>query len=154
MRQNVKNTLQIHKSKLIDFYSVNSDSELELPIAEQGISAGFPSPAADFLDASIDLNKVLIKNPHSTFYGKVKGDSMNGLGIDDGDLLVIDKSLEAQNGKIAVCYIDGEFLMKKIQIEKNRVLLIPANNKYEIIEVTKENDFIIWGIVVHVIKSF
>ena len=87
-------------------------------IAEEGISAGFPSPAQDFLDAPIDLNKELIRNPSSTFYARVNGQSMENMGIDSGDLVVIDKSIEISNGKIAVCYVDGEFTMKYIKIEK------------------------------------
>jgi len=79
---------------------------------------------------------------------------MKDLGIDDGDLLIIDKSLEPSNGKIAVCFIDGEFTLKKIQLEKDFVWLVPANKKYKPIKVTENNDFVVWGIVVHVIKSF
>ncbi len=145
---------KLHITKNIDFYSIDTTTHVEIPFVDEGISAGFPSPAQDFLDMSIDLNKELIKNPVSTFYGRVKGDSMKDLGIDNGDLLIIDKSLEAQNGKIAVCFIDGEFTVKKIKFEKDYLWLIPANKKYEPIKVTQENDFIIWGIVIHVIKPF
>ena len=145
---------KLHITKNIDFYSTDTTTHVEIPLVDEGISAGFPSPAQDFLDMSIDLNKELIKNPVSTFYGRVKGDSMTDLGIDNGDLLIIDKSLEAQNGKIAVCFIDGEFTVKKIKFEKDYLWLIPANKKYKPIKVTQENDFIIWGIVIHVIKSF
>jgi len=146
--------VKIHSSASIDFYSAMTDTELLIPMAAEGISAGFPSPAQDFLDGSIDLNKELIRNPSSTFYGRVKGDSMKDLGIHEGDLLVIDKSLEPCNGKIAVCYIDGEFTMKRIKIENDCCWLIPANDAYKPIKVTEENDFLIWGVVVHVIKSF
>lgn len=145
---------QLHKSENITFYSVSTESEIELPLIAGGIKAGFPSPAADFADASIDLNKTIIKHPATTFYGRVSGDSMKDLGIHDGDLLVIDKSLEPQNGKIAVCSIDGEFTFKTIKIENDHCWLIPANDDYKPIKVTEENDFIIWGIVTHVIKSF
>ena len=127
---------------------------MKLLHVKQGISAGFPSPADDFINTSIDLNKELIKNPSATFYGKVEGDSMKDAGIDHGDLLIIDKSLEPRNGKIAVCYIDGQFTIKKIKIEKNCCWLLPANENYSHIKVTEENEFIIWGIVIHVIKSF
>lgn len=147
-------TVKIHTSNTIDFYSALVDSELVLPFAHEGISAGFPSPAQDFLDDGIDLNKELVRNPSSTFYGRVKGDSMKDLGIHDGDLLVIDKSLEPQDGKIAVCFVDGEFTMKRIKLEKDCCWLMPANDDYTPLKVTAENDFVIWGIVVHVIKSF
>lgn len=146
--------LKLFTSKTIDIYSAETDSVLELPYIEGGISAGFPSPALDFIDLSIDLNKHLIKHPSATFYGRVKGLSLKNAGITDGDLLVIDKSLEPVNGKIAVCYIDGEFTAKRIQISKDEILLIPENEDYKPIKITEENDFIIWGIVTHVIKSF
>jgi DNA polymerase V len=126
---------------------------MTLPMAQQGISAGFPSPADDFLDLSIDLNKELIKHPYATFYGRVSGDSMTGAGLDDGDLLVIDKSLEPRDGKIAVCFLDGEFTVKRIKIEANAIWLMPENKKYKPIKVTKDNEFVIWGIVTSVIKS-
>jgi len=140
--------------KNIEFYSVSFDTFLELQLVEGGISAGFPSPAQDFLDLSIDLNKEFVKNPSATFYGRVRGDSMKDLGIDNGDLLIIDKSIAPKDGKIAVCFIDGEFTLKKLQIEKDHIWLVPANEKYKPIKVTEDNEFIVWGIVVHVIKSF
>jgi len=144
----------LHKTSNLDLYSANTETSLEIPLVDEGIKAGFPSPASDFLDLSIDLNKELIKHPDATFYGRVKGESMKDAGISDGDLLVIDKSLEPTNGKIAVCFIDGEFTVKRIKIEKNRCWLMPENKDFQPIKVTEENDFLIWGIVVHVIKSF
>jgi DNA polymerase V len=107
----------------------------------------------DFVDLSIDLNRHLIKNPSATFYGRVKGDSLKNAGISNGDLLIIDRSLEPTNGKIAVCYIDGEFTAKRVQISKKEILLIPENENYQPIRVTEENNFLIWGIVTHVIKD-
>ncbi len=144
---------EIHKSLELDIFTADTTSSLELSLADGEIKAGFPSPAADFLDISIDLNKELIKHPVSTFYGRVKGDSMKNAGIDDGDLLIIDKSLEPVNGKIAVCFIDGEFTVKRIKTDGNICWLMPENDNYKPIKVTEENDFIIWGIVIHVIKS-
>lgn len=126
---------------------------MELPLVDSGISAGFPSPAEDFLDSSIDLNKELIKNPSTTFYGRVRGDSMINAGLNDGDLLIIDKSLEPVNDKIAVCFIDGEFTVKRIKIEKDIVWLVAENDNYKPIKVTADNEFLIWGIVTTVIKT-
>ena len=143
-----------YKSKLIDFFSVSTKTNIKIQLVGSEISAGFPSPAADFIDTSIDLNKSLIKNPSSTFFGKVNGDSMKDLGINDGDLLIIDKSLEPKDGRIAVCFIDGEFTLKTIKIEQNFCWLVPANEKYKPIKVTEENNFLVWGVVIHVIKSF
>ncbi|MFP4529402.1 MAG: LexA family protein [Candidatus Kapaibacterium sp.] len=146
--------LNLHRTNTLDIYSASTETAVLLPYVDQGISAGFPSPAEDFLDLKIDLNKELVKNPSATFYGRVKGNSMKDVGIDDGDLLVIDKSVEPRDGKIAVCFIDGEFTIKRIRIDKNCCWLVPANEAYEPIRVTEDNDFVIWGIVVHVIKSY
>ncbi len=146
-------TLKLHTGNIIDIFSANTETALALPYVDNGISAGFPSPALDFVDLTIDLNRHLIKNPSATFYGRVKGDSLKNAGICNGDLLIIDRSLEPTNGKIAVCYIDGEFTAKRVQISKNEIFLIPENEKYQPIRVTKENDFLIWGVVTHVIKD-
>ena len=139
--------------KTLDVYSIDISSKLSLPIVDSGISAGFPSPADDFLDTSIDLNKILITNKDATFYGRVKGDSMIDAGLSDGDLLIIDKSLEPKDGKIAVCFIDGEFTVKRIKITSKCIYLVPENKNYKPIKVTDDNDFLIWGIVTTVIKS-
>lgn len=146
-------SLKLHKGSIIDIFSADTETELELKFVESGISAGFPSPALDFVDLSIDLNKHLIKHPSATFYGRVKGVSLKDAGIDDGDLLIIDRSLQPINGKIAVCYIDGEFTAKRIKISKKEIWLIPENENYQPIKVTEESDFVIWGIVTHVIKD-
>lgn len=143
----------LHTGTTIDIYSALTDSVLELPYVEEGISAGFPSPALDFVDMTIDLNKHLVKHPSATFYGRVKGVSLINAGISDGDLLIIDRSIEPKDGKIAVCYIDGEFTAKRIKISKKEVLLMPENEDYQTIRVTEENNLIIWGIVIHVIKT-
>jgi len=148
-----KEMTQSGNSKTLDLYPAFEGSNLELPYIESGIMAGFPSPAEDFIDLSIDLNQELVRNPSSTFYARVKGNSMNDAGISDGDLLIIDKSLEPKNSKIAVCFIDGEFTIKRIKIEKDCCWLVPANTDFNPIKVTEENDFLIWGIVIYVIKS-
>ena len=145
---------KIHKSKTLEFFTASTGTAMERPFIEEGVHAGFPSPAEDFTELSIDLNLELIKNPSSTFFGRVHGDSMQDMGINNGDLLVIDKSLEPGNDKVAVCFIDGEFTLKKIRIEKDCCWLIPANENYEPIKVTTENEFIVWGIVTYVIKSY
>jgi len=145
--------LKLHKTNTLEIYTADTTTTINLPIVENGISAGFPSPADDFLDISIDLNKEYVKNPSTTFYGRVKGDSMINAGLNEGDLLIIDKSLEPIDDKIAVCFIDGEFTVKRIKIEKDIVWLVAENEKYKPIKVTAENDFIIWGIVTTVIKT-
>ena len=122
-------------------------------LVEQGISAGFPSPADDFKEIRISLDKELVKNRSATFYARVSGESMVGAGLDDGDLLVIDRSLDPENGKIAVCFVDGEFTVKRIKKEKDKLYLMPENKKYKRIEIKEENELIIWGVVEYVIKK-
>lgn len=151
--QNNLRAAQAHSCSL-SIYRVSMEQEMALHLTETGISAGFPSPAQDFMDLSIDLNRELIRNPSSTFYGRVRGDSMTDAGISDGDLLIIDKSLKATDGKIAVCFLDGEFTVKRIKTDADCCWLMPANAKYRPLRVTEENHFLIWGIVIHVIKSF
>lgn len=101
--------------KLI-MYSADMSSELPLPFADQGVRAGFPSPAQDYMTDSIDLNRELIRHPATTFYARASGDSMKDCGIDDGDLLVIDKALEPHDGDIVVAFIDGEFTLKRFAL--------------------------------------
>ncbi|MCQ2276570.1 MAG: translesion error-prone DNA polymerase V autoproteolytic subunit [Bacteroidales bacterium] len=135
----------------MDIFTPHSHKD-RVPLVE-GIHAGFPSPAEDFAEPTLDLNRYVIKNPASTFYARIKGDSMEGADIHDGDIVVIDKSLEPSDGSIAVCFIDGEFTLKRIRIEQNRVWLQPANPNFPAIEVTEENHFVVWGIVTYIIKK-
>lgn len=129
------------------------DSKMELPMADGGIKAGFASPAQDYLDSGIDLNKELVHNPSSTFFGRVSGNSMVEAGIEDGDILVIDKSLEPHSGDIAVCFLNGEFTLKRVELKKDEIWLVPANPKYKIIKVGKDEEFMIWGVVTYTIKD-
>lgn len=141
-----------HETLII--YAADTSTSLALSYADGGIRAGFPSPAQDYITETIDLNKDLIRHPASTFYGRVVGDSMSGEGITDGDILVIDKSIEPENGDLAVCCLDGEFTLKRIRIDRTkRVMLVPSNPAYKPIEVTPENEFVVWGVVLYTIKS-
>ena len=133
--------------------SPDTESTLESILISSGISAGFPSPAGDFKQDRISLDKELIKNKEATFFARVSGQSMVGAGLDNNDLLVIDRSLEPTNNKIAVCLIDGEFTVKRLKVENDRIWLKPENLDYRPIEITEENQFIIWGIVTNVIKK-
>lgn len=118
-----------------------------------GISAGFPSPADDFRETRISLDEELIRNKEATFFARVSGQSMIGAGLEDNDLLVIDRSIPPTNNKIAVCFLDGEFTVKRLRVEGGEVWLKPENPDYPIIKITEENNFIIWGIVTNVIKK-
>jgi DNA polymerase V len=145
--------MSIKKQPTLTFYRPDFESDLRIPFIKEGVSAGFPSPATDFLGNDIDLNKELCKNPLATFYIKVKGNSMINAGISDKDILIVDRSLEPQNNKIAVCFIDGEFTVKRIKKEDDCLYLIPENTNYQPIKVTEENELVIWGMVTYVIKS-
>ena len=143
----------MNKENNLEFFTPKKENGLGQWLAEEGISAGFPSPADDFKETRISLDRELVKNKEATFYARVSGDSMVGAGLDDGDLVVIDRSLNPENGKIAVCLVDGEFTVKRIKKEKNKLYLMPENIKYKPIELKEENELIIWGVVEYVIKK-
>lgn len=142
-----------HTESWLEIFPISVDTRLDLPFVKDGINCGFPSPANDFIEDFIDLNKELIAHPESTFLAKVRGKSMIGAGLDDGDIMIIDKSLEPRHRKVAVCVIDGEFTIKRVKKEKDCYWLVPYNSDFQPIVVTPDNEFIIWGIVTYVIKS-
>ena len=125
----------------------------KIPFIKTSISAGFPSPAQDFMEDDINLQEMLVPKPLSTFLIRVKGDSMMNAFIPDGSLLVVDRSLKAGHGKIIVAVLNGEFTVKRIQVEKDCMYLLPENPSYKPILVTEENQLIIWGMVTYVIKK-
>ena len=136
------------------FHPPDTSTHREVPVAGGAVEAGFPSPADDFLDAPLDLNREFVQNPASTFFVRVSGESMAGDGIGDGDLLIVDKSLPPHDGCIAVCYVDGEFTVKRVKLERGCAWLMPSNPKYRPIRVDADNELLVWGIVLHVVKSF
>lgn len=128
----------------LTFFHPDQNQQKSLHLAQEKISAGFPSPADDFKELRISIDQEVVRNEEATFYARVSGESMQGAGLDDGDLLVIDRSMEPKNGKIAVCCIDGEFTVKRLKVVEDGVFLIPENPKYQPIKVTEENELIIW----------
>ena len=130
---------------------VHSDSEL--PLYSCKISAGFPSPADDHIEGKLDLNTHLIKHPSATFFVKATGDSMIGAGIHEGDILVVDRSLEPRNGKIIIAAVDGSLTVKRLVKKGKNAMLSPQNSKYKPIKLTENNDIIIWGVVTNVIHK-
>ena len=140
-----KNRLKILKPK--------KEDSLGQWLVEQGISAGFPSPADDFKELRISLDKELVSNEESTFYARVSGNSMEDAGLSDGDMLIIDRSLVPEKNKIAVCFLDGEFTVKRILKNNDKLILKAENKSYESIEIKEENELLIWGIVTYVIKA-
>lgn len=142
-------------SLLLELFGIDNDSTpVELPYSEDGVSAGVPFHVEYDIESVLDLNKELINNPASTFFARVKGCSMINAGIDDGDLVVVDKLVEPYDGCVAVCYVDGEFTLKRVKFEKDYMLLIPENENYKPIKITGDNEFTIWGVVRYSIKKF
>ena len=135
------------------FIKPSTETKTELPLVEATISAGFPSPADDYLEMRLDLNKELITNESATFYARVKGDSMTLAGISDGDLLIIDKSKTPVNGSIVVCLIDGEFTVKRLEKQRDTFFLMPENPEFAPIKIKPENSVTIWGVVTYTIKK-
>lgn len=131
----------------LEFYSPAKDGKVKLNLYAHPIPAGFPSPADDFLEKRLDLNDYLVKNKAATFLVRVEGTSMENAGIFDGDVLVVDRSIEASDGKVILGVLNGEFTVKRISMQKGRLFLVPENQQFKPIEVTEEMDFKIWGVV-------
>lgn len=141
------------KSESLVFFIPERNEDPGTHFFDTGISAGFPSPADDFKEQRLSLDEELVKNKEATFYARVSGQSMIGAGLDDNDLLVIDRSIQPKNNKIAVCFLDGEFTVKRLRVSGDEVWLQPENPDYPIIKITDANNFVIWGIVTNVIKK-
>ncbi len=139
--------------KTLVFFKPNDENYKDMPLAHTGVSAGFPSPADDFKELRISIDQEVVKNEEATFYARVDGQSMQGAGLDDGDLLVIDRSKEPEDNAIAVCFIDGEFTVKRLKVEAECIYLMPENPNYKPIKVTEDNQLIIWGVVTYVVKK-
>jgi DNA polymerase V len=144
---NLKGNKKAKEPILPEIIFPDKDSSLLLNLYTSHIPAGFPSPAEDFMEKRLDLNDHLIRNPASTFLVRVKGNSMVNAGIFDGDLLIIDRSIEATDGKIILGVLNGEFTIKRINKKGKKLLLAPENENYQPIEITEEMDFQIWGVV-------
>ena len=145
--------MSIKQNTPLTFFTPENLNTLGAVYIDTGISAGFPSPAEDFKQERLSLDNELIKNKEATFFARVSGQSMIDAGLSDNDLLVIDRSLSPAHNKIAVCFLDGEFTVKRLKVEKDEVWLQPENKNYQPIKITEENDFVIWGIVTNVIKK-
>ena len=144
----------LHKKKEFEIYIPDLETTQKLPYFDGGVSAGFPSPAEDYMHSKLDLNNLLIEHPSATYYVRVNGDSMLGAGILNGDLLIVDRSLEVTNNCIVVAYIDGEFTVKRIKKINNKMFLQPENKNHQAIEITESMDFELFGVVAHAIHHF
>lgn len=137
----------------MNFYTADFTKALELPLAGSGVSAGFPSPADNYEEIALDLNKALIQHPAATFYARVKGTSMVDAGIEDGDLLIIDKAAEPKDGAVALCFLDGEFTVKRLELREEGLYLMPANAEFKPIRISEENNFLVWGVITYIIHK-
>ena len=134
--------------------NIDSESSYESNLLGD-VKAGFPSPAEDMRE-KLDLIKLLVKHKASTFFFRVSGVSMVDAGLDEGDIIIVDRAIDPHNNCKAVCYIDGEYTVKRVEMNSGNIRLMPANEQnaaYEPIEVTAENNFMIWGVVTYVIKK-
>ena len=146
--------MPLNKTRVTAVFATDEQAfSCPLPLAVSSVSAGFPSPADDYLEGTLDLNQYLIKHPAATFFVRVAGDSIIDAGIHDGDLLLVDRSLEAVDGRVVIAIINGELLVKRMRKVAEHLFLLPENQAYEPIEVREEMDFELWGVVAHVIHS-
>ena len=145
--------MSIKTTTPLTFFTPENVNTLGAVYFDTGISAGFPSPAEDFKQERLSLDNELIKNKEATFFARISGQSMIDAGLNDNDLLVIDRSLSPAHNKIAVCFLDGEFTVKRLRVKNDEVWLQPENKNYQAIQITEANDFVIWGIVTNVIKK-
>ena len=134
-------------------YNPGPATDCRRPLFFVPVSAGFPSPADDYIENCLDLNKHLIKHPAATFFVRVKGDSMIEAGIHSGDILIVDRSLEATDKKVVIAVIDGELMVKRIKIVDKMICLLPENHAYSPTEITESMNFAVWGVVTNVIHA-
>jgi DNA polymerase V len=118
------------------------------------VSAGFPSPAEDTEELRLDLNDFLVKHPETTFFVRVQGESMTGAAIHSGDILIVDRSLQPWNEAIVVAVLDGEFTVKRMRLDGEKLSLVPENPKFQPLEITQDRSFQIWGVVTGVVRNF
>ena len=136
-----------------DIWVVDDSQSVELPYYDTKVQAGFPSPAEDHLEQRLDLNTLVIDNPSATFFVRVAGESMRGIGITDGDILVVDRSIESWENRIVVAVIDSEFTIKRFNKRNETVVLEAENPDYPPIKITEEMDFSVWGVVCWTLKK-
>ncbi len=133
--------------------SFEAKSKLSLPFFLESVPAGFPSPAEDHIEKTLDLNEFLVRHPQATFFLRVSGDSMAGAGITDKDILIVDRSIEPTHGKIVIAVLDGELTVKRLYRKNGKILLRPESPNFKPIEIKCESDLQIWGVVTNVIKA-
>ena len=141
------------ETKVEIVYKPDRSTKRRQPIFMATVPAGFPSPAADYEEGKLDLNRHLIRNPAATFFVRVTGDSMLKAGIHSGDLLVVDRSIEPRDKNVVIAVINGELTVKRIRIRRNKVTLVAENDAYRSQEIDEEMEFEVWGVVTNVIHA-
>lgn len=144
---------QAMRARGLEILGFEKRSTCELPLYLATVAAGFPSPADDFIDKTLDLNEHLIDHPEATFFVRVFGDSMLDAGLHSGDILVVDRALQPGHNRIVIAALNGELTVKRIRQELGKLYLVPEHPDYEPIEVTEEASFEVWGVVTHVIHK-
>jgi len=141
------------ETKVEIVYKPDRSTKRRQPIFIATVPAGFPSPAADYEEGKLDLNRHLIKNPAATFFVRVTGDSMLKAGIHSGDLLVVDRSIEPRDKSVVIAVVNGELTVKRIRIRRNKVTLVAENDDYRSREIDEKTEFEVWGVVTNVIHA-
>jgi len=139
---------------IAEIYRAEREARVVRPLFSCGVSAGFPSPADDYIDSRLDLNELLIKNPAATFFVRVAGDSMTGVGINHGDILIVDRSLEPAHGRIIIAAVDGELTVKRLYKTACSCMLVPEHPDYPPLNITSDMSLEVWGVVTGVVHQF
>ncbi|MFO9576131.1 translesion error-prone DNA polymerase V autoproteolytic subunit [Legionella pneumophila serogroup 1] len=145
--------VRISLSKLAELERLKSHASYQLPVFASKIQAGFPSPADDYIEGYLDLNTKFIKHPSSTFVLQATGESMVEAGIFSGDWLLVDRSIEPSDGRIVIAAVNGELTVKRLSKKGGRVQLLPANPKFQPIDITEDSEMVIWGVVTLVLHE-
>ena len=143
----------LHKGKDFSFYTLEQIQLDEIKLAEPIVPAGFPSPADDFVEMELNIHDYIVKNKDATFCVKVEGTSMTKADIHSGDILIVDRSLQPEHHNIVLAVIDGEFTVKRLAVNDGNLYLSPENDNFTPIKITEEMDFLVWGVITHIIHK-
>ncbi|MBL0941458.1 MAG: translesion error-prone DNA polymerase V autoproteolytic subunit [Alphaproteobacteria bacterium] len=151
INENIRKTHNFPQDQ--EFQRAAINTSYALPLYTSAVAAGFPAPAEDHYDQTLDLNQHLLNNPDATFFVRATGNSMLGAGINSGDLLIVDRSIPPQSGKIVIAVVDGELTVKRLYKKEGQLFLSPENPEYPSIEITENTEFMMWGVVTNVIHA-
>ena len=143
----------LRKSNDLEVFSIDQEISLDIPFFDNQVPAGFPSPAQDYIDLDLDLHNYLVKNPSSTFCVRVTGESMRDAGINSGDIMLVDRSLDPKNRSIVLAVVDNEFTVKRVNVSEEGLFLMPENADFNPIKITSEMNFQVWGVITYIIHK-